>query len=117
MTDETTNPWGILGNPTKEEIQKWCDMPAGEFTEHVKQTKKRLREGSKSKLFTYNVKITKIISSYYRLDVKDAIVAKIGNKQRNYSDGNITQIKVIMFSRKNPNIRIWKAFLSMHINY
>ena len=76
MTDETTNPWGILGNPTKEEIQKWCDMPAGEFTKHVKQTKKRLREGSKSKLFTYNVQITKIISSYYKLDVKDAIVAK-----------------------------------------
>ena len=51
-------------------------MPTGEFTKHVKQTKKRLKAGRKSKLFTYDIRMTKIISSYYELDVKDAIVAK-----------------------------------------
>jgi hypothetical protein len=28
--------WGPLGNPSKEEIQKWWDLPYGKFTELVK---------------------------------------------------------------------------------
>lgn len=29
--------WGPLGNPSKETIQSWCNMPAGEFARMVKE--------------------------------------------------------------------------------
>jgi hypothetical protein len=36
--------WGVLGNPTPEQIKEWCELPAGRFTEILKQAKSKSRK-------------------------------------------------------------------------
>jgi hypothetical protein len=61
MTD--IQPWGILGNPSKEKIQEYCNMPYGEFRKFVKSFK-----GKKADNFT--VDVTKKVYSTYTTKVK-----------------------------------------------
>ena len=41
MTTANNSSWGPLGNPSKEEIQKWCELPYGAFTQMVKDLGKK----------------------------------------------------------------------------
>jgi hypothetical protein len=50
------NSWGILGEPTTEQVEAWKNLPYGEFKKIVESTKKR----SKGKdLKKYTVVVTK----------------------------------------------------------
>lgn len=60
--------WGPLGNPSKEQIQKWCELPAGEFERIYKEAKKKKR---KNKVYTeYTVYVTKKVYDEYLCAVK-----------------------------------------------
>lgn len=65
--------WGPLGTPTKEEIQKWCNMPAGEFANIVKSFKKCTRT-KKKPLQEITVYVEKKLCDHYVCAVK--VIAK-----------------------------------------
>ena len=60
------NPWGILGNPSKEKIQEYVNMPYGEFRKFVKSFK-----GKKAQ--NYTVTVSKRVYSTY--ETKVSVVA------------------------------------------
>lgn len=46
------NSWGVLGNPTKEEIEKWKNLPHGAFKNMIKNLKGAQRKD-------YTIQVTK----------------------------------------------------------
>lgn len=53
--------WGILGNPTKEQIETWKDLPHGAFSSMVSTLKKKSKGKS---LKRYTVKIKNVSSKH-----------------------------------------------------
>lgn len=67
--------WGVLGNPTPEQIKEWCNLPAGRFTEILKQAKSQKRKKVKPLLpFTvYVIKTRRILrQAIVKVNAKDA---------------------------------------------
>lgn len=56
------NKWGVLGNPTPEQIKEWCELPAGRFTEILKQAKSKNRKKKKplQEFMVYVIKARRI---------------------------------------------------------
>ena len=54
------NAWGPLGNPTKEQIALWQNMPYGSFKSMVKNLPKKSKTAG-----TYVVRLTKRIVTCY----------------------------------------------------
>lgn len=65
--NEVINPWGPLGKPSKEQIQKWADMPYGQFTLMVKALTKKRRGKMQSE---HTVFVTKEVADCYLAEVK-----------------------------------------------
>ena len=59
--------WGPLGTPTKEEIQKWWNLPYGQFTELVKDRTRKRKGKLKRELIVY---VTKRVYQDYIAEVK-----------------------------------------------
>ena len=53
--------WGILGEPTKEQIQRWMDLPYGSFKIMVNDLNKKSKGKSLRK---YTVEVRKPVSEY-----------------------------------------------------
>jgi len=71
----TINLWGPLGNPSKEEIQKWWELPYGEFTKKVKTVSKKPRGKQPTE---HTVYVTKRVYQDYLAEVK--VMAVDGKK-------------------------------------
>lgn len=56
---EENASWGILGSPSKEDIEKWCNLPAGEFTKILKAAKQNKPHKRKKPLSTFTVYVIK----------------------------------------------------------
>ena len=56
------NPWGKLGFPTPEEIERYKNMPVGEFKRFVKSL-------GRGELSTYCIGVTKRVYTDYTVDV------------------------------------------------
>lgn len=63
---DTNRPWGLLGNPTKEQISAWQNMPYGSFKQMVDVLKKKSKGNS---LRTYHVTVSKL-----RIDKEKAFI-------------------------------------------
>ena len=62
-----SNVWGPLGNPTKEEIQKWCELPYGKFTSMVKERRRKKHGKTMSEHTLY---VMKEISNLHMAEIK-----------------------------------------------
>lgn len=51
-----TRPWGILGTPSKDQVEAWKNMPYGSFKQMVEVIKKK---GKGNALRTYHVSVLK----------------------------------------------------------
>lgn len=65
--------WGILGNPTKEQIQEWSDMPYGEFHKMVIQLEKDHKRGN---IGDYEMCISRVTTTRdeYRFTIKNSSI-------------------------------------------
>lgn len=61
--------WGILGKPTKKEIEEWKNMPHGKFSKMVKDLKK-ISNGKPAKKFTVRITETVPHQRTYDLSVR-----------------------------------------------
>lgn len=72
-----SSTWGILGNPTKQEIEAYMNLPYGKFKDHVSSLSKKYRGKS---LRTYTIKVHEVRSDTTRafltvraFDANDAV--------------------------------------------
>jgi hypothetical protein len=68
-----SNSWGILGNPTANQIEQWKDMPYGSFKTMVAEIKKKSKGKS---LKTHKVRVKEVESfsrsSYIEVQAYDS---------------------------------------------
>lgn len=58
----TNDVWGILGNPTKAEIDLFKNMPFGAFKEHVAAVKRKAK-GKRHEVYKFKI-VREIVTRY-----------------------------------------------------
>jgi len=71
------NSWGILGNPTKEQVQQWTELPFGEFKKTV-DSYKRIAKGKEPSEYRVTIVktvplVSKLSKTIYALNGEHAI--------------------------------------------
>lgn len=87
--------WGLLGNPTKEQIEQWQNLPYGEFKSMVKEFNKK-HKGKLLKQFEVRIEMEDIVSYpaykiFYAFDSSHAIEQAQGLEKTNIEWGEPIQ--------------------------
>lgn len=65
------NSWGVLGNPTKEKVNEWMNMPYGDFKRMVAEVKKQTK-GKPLRKYSVEIKDIREIHRDAYVDVEAA---------------------------------------------
>lgn len=86
--------WGILGNPDKETIKKYMNMPHGDFKRMVDDLNE-IAQDQPPKLYTVRVdeSLSKHRSTYVAIEASNADHAKELAKQKDLSNAEWTDYK------------------------
>lgn len=101
----SNNSWGPLGNPTKEDIERYMNMPVGQFKNYTK----RLR-GKKPSRFQFEV-IERVYTDTIRLVTVDALNINLAGGQA------LTLAKTMDFSEQPNEIKNGKTYLTRYMGY
>lgn len=83
--------WGILGNPSQAEVERWKNLPAGDFKKMVKELSKKSK--NKKSLKEHTIFVTKKVSNMFKgtakvqaFDAKHALDLAMRSKDIQWDD-------------------------------